>query len=109
MRGVSRARRLSAILNADVMGYSRLMGDDETATVAALNAHRLLVGDLVAGDDWRVVDATGDNTLAEFPARSVLWTPRWRFKTSWRDATPTFRRPDEWNSGSAVQTRVDVD
>lgn len=48
MSGVSPARRLSAILNADVAGYSRLMGEDETATVAALNAHRLLVGDLVA-------------------------------------------------------------
>ena len=68
MSSASPVRRLSAILNADVAGYSRLMGDDEAGTVAALNAHRLLVAELVTRDGGRVVDATGDNILAEFPS-----------------------------------------
>jgi adenylate cyclase len=68
MRSAGPVRRLSAILNADVAGYSRLMGDDEAATMALLKRYRLLVADLVARDGGRVVDATGDNILAEFPS-----------------------------------------
>lgn len=68
MRSAGPVRRLSAILNADVAGYSRLMEDDEAATMALLKRYRLLVADLVARDGGRVVDATGDNILAEFPS-----------------------------------------
>ncbi len=60
-------RRLAAILSADVVGYSRLMAEDEHGTIRTLNAHRNLIGSLVGDHRGRVVDATGDNLLAEFP------------------------------------------
>ena len=59
-------RRLAAILSADVEGYSRLMGDDEVATVRAITEYRVLIASTVAGHGGRVVDAPGDNVLAEF-------------------------------------------
>jgi len=61
-------RRLAAILSADVQGYSRLMGEDEAATVSTLTAYREEMGSLVRGHGGRVVDAPGDNLLAEFPS-----------------------------------------
>jgi adenylate cyclase len=68
MRSAGPERRLSAILNADVAGYSRLMGEYEAATMGFLKRYRLLVADVVARDGGRVVDATGDNMLADFPS-----------------------------------------
>jgi adenylate cyclase len=59
-------RRLAAILSADVAGYSRLMGDDELATVRTLSAYRELISGLVAAHHGRIVDMPGDNVLAEF-------------------------------------------
>jgi len=59
-------RKLVAILSADVQGYSRLMGDDEEATVATLTAHRNVMTALIAQHRGRVVNAPGDNLLAEF-------------------------------------------
>ena len=59
-------RKLTAILSADVKGYSRLMGEDEDATVRALTARRKLVATLVQKHQGRVVDSPGDNVLAEF-------------------------------------------
>ncbi len=61
-------RKLSAILSADVAGYSRLMGEDEEATVQSITAYREVITDLIQGHDGRVVDAKGDNVLAEFPS-----------------------------------------
>jgi TolB-like protein/class 3 adenylate cyclase/Tfp pilus assembly protein PilF len=63
-------RRLSAILSADVAGYSRLMADDEEATVRTLVAYREQIGALVREHRGRVVDAPGDNLLAEFSTAS---------------------------------------
>jgi adenylate cyclase len=60
-------RRLAAILSADVVGYSRLMAEDEAATVRTLVAYRKEIHGLVADHRGRVVDATGDNLLGEFP------------------------------------------
>jgi adenylate cyclase len=60
-------RRLAAILSADVVGYSRLMAEDEAGTVRTLNAYRDQVGALVGEHRGRVVDFAGDNFLAEFP------------------------------------------
>ena len=60
-------RRLAAILSADVAGYSRLMADDEQATVRTITAYRREIGNLVGDHRGRLVDATGDNALAEFP------------------------------------------
>jgi len=59
-------RKLTAILSADVVGYSRLMDDNEEATVRTLNIYRDSMKALIQQDRGRVVDATGDNLLAEF-------------------------------------------
>jgi len=59
-------RKLTAILSADVEGYSRLMDDDEEATVRTLTSYRIAISDLVQQFRGRVVDTPGDNILAEF-------------------------------------------
>jgi adenylate cyclase len=59
-------RKLAAILSADVAGFSRLMGEDEAATVRTLGTCRNLVADVIAKHRGRVVDMPGDNVLAEF-------------------------------------------
>jgi len=59
-------RRLTAILSADVVGYSRLMGEDEFATVSTLKSHRSLITGKIQEFQGRVVDSPGDNILAEF-------------------------------------------
>jgi adenylate cyclase len=59
-------RKLTAILSADVKGYSRLMSEDEAETIRTLNAYKELIADLVQQHHGRVVDAPGDNLLAEF-------------------------------------------
>jgi adenylate cyclase len=61
-------RRLAAILAADIAGYSRLMGEDEAATVRALKAHQAAVLPLVGQHGGRVIDTAGDGILAEFPS-----------------------------------------
>jgi adenylate cyclase len=59
-------RRLAAILSADVEGYSRLMREDEDATIRTLTAYRAAMTNLIQQYRGRVVDAPGDNVLAEF-------------------------------------------
>ena len=59
-------RKLSAILSADVKGYSRLMGEDELATVRTLEAYRSVITEVTEKYRGRVVDSPGDNVLAEF-------------------------------------------
>ena len=59
-------RRLAAILSADVKDYSRLMGDDDVATVETLTAYREAMTNLISQHRGRVVDSPGDNLLAEF-------------------------------------------
>jgi len=59
-------RKISAILSADVEGFSRLMGDDEVATVRTLENYRAVMSDLITQHRGRVVDSPGDNLLAEF-------------------------------------------
>ncbi len=59
-------RKLAAILSADAAGYSRLMGEDETATVRTLETYKRVIADLIQQHRGRVVDAPGDNILAEF-------------------------------------------
>jgi TolB-like protein/class 3 adenylate cyclase/Flp pilus assembly protein TadD len=59
-------RKLAAILSADVEGYSRLMDDDEEATVRTLTAYRTAINDLAQQYRGRIVDTPGDNILAEF-------------------------------------------
>ncbi|MGD8882471.1 MAG: adenylate/guanylate cyclase domain-containing protein [Desulfobacterales bacterium] len=59
-------RKLTAIISADVVGYSRLMDDDEEATVRILNDYRSAMTTLIQQYSGRVVDTPGDNLLAEF-------------------------------------------
>src|SRR6266478_2313972 len=61
-------RRLTAILAADVAGYSRLMGLDEAGTASMLQAHRAAVDPIVARYGGRIVKTTGDGLLLEFPS-----------------------------------------
>jgi adenylate cyclase len=59
-------RKLTAILSADVEGYSRLMGDDEEATVRTLTSYREVLAALIQQHNGKVLDSKGDNLLAEF-------------------------------------------
>jgi len=59
-------RKLTAILSADVEGYSRLMGKDEAHTIHTLTAYKEAMTDHIKHHRGRVVDAPGDNLLAEF-------------------------------------------
>ena len=59
-------RKLTAILCADVFGYSRLMGDDEEATLRTLSSHRKLIDSLIEQHRGRFVNSAGDSVLAEF-------------------------------------------
>jgi adenylate cyclase len=61
-------RKLTAILAADVAGYSRLMGADEAGTARVLREHRAALDPIVAHHGGRVVKATGDGVLLEFPS-----------------------------------------
>src|SRR5277367_837578 len=61
-------RRLSAILAADVVGYSRLMGLDEVGTLNVLRGHRAVSNALVAKHGGRIVKTMGDGVLIEFPS-----------------------------------------
>jgi adenylate cyclase len=59
-------RKLTTIFSADAAGYSRLMGEDEQATLETLRAHRAAIDTLIAGHGGRVVNTAGDSILAEF-------------------------------------------
>jgi adenylate cyclase len=59
-------RKLTAILSADVKGYSRLMGEDEESTVRTLNAYKEVMTGLIQHHRGRVVGTAGDSMLAEF-------------------------------------------
>jgi adenylate cyclase len=59
-------RKLTAILSADVAGYSRLMGEDEEATVRTITTYREVLTTLIQQHNGKVVDSPGDNLLAEF-------------------------------------------
>ena len=64
----STERKLTTILSADAVGYSRLMGKDETGTFATLKTYRELTADRIVRHRGRVVNTAGDSILAEFPS-----------------------------------------
>ncbi len=66
MTSPSLRRKLTAILSADAKGYSRLMGQDEEATVQTITAYRQVMAELIHRHQGRVVDSPGDNLLADF-------------------------------------------
>jgi adenylate cyclase len=59
-------RKLTAILSADAVQYSRLMGEDEEATVRTLTAYREVLTTLIQQHNGKVLDSPGDNLLADF-------------------------------------------
>ena len=59
-------RKLTAVFSADVAGYSRLMGEDEAATVKTLEAYKQIIFSQIKQHRGRVIDSPGDNILAEF-------------------------------------------
>jgi len=61
-------RRLAAILAADIAGYSRLMHEDEPATVRDLKAHQSVILPLIGRHGGRIIDTAGDGIMAEFPS-----------------------------------------
>ena len=61
-------RRLAAIMAVDVVGYSRLMGEDEAGTAIAVREHRDAARPIVAGFGGRIVKTMGDGLLLEFPS-----------------------------------------
>jgi adenylate cyclase len=66
MSAESFKRKLTAILSADVKGYSRLMGENEAETVKTLTSYRKIMAELIQQHRGRVIDSPGDNILAEF-------------------------------------------
>ena len=64
----SRKRKLAAILHADVVGFSRLMGEDEAGTHQTLGRLRGAVDPLIATYGGRIVGTAGDSLLADFPS-----------------------------------------
>ena len=65
---MSETRKLAAILAADVVGYSRLMGEDEAGTARAVRERRDAAAPIVRGFGGRLVKTTGDGVLLEFPS-----------------------------------------
>jgi len=59
-------RKLTAIMSADIKGYSILMADDEVFTIKMLNEYRSIMSNCIGQYNGRVVDSPGDNVLAEF-------------------------------------------
>jgi len=59
-------RKLAAVFSADVAGYSRLMGEDESTTLTTLEAYKQVMFVLIKQHRGRVVSSPGDNVLAEF-------------------------------------------
>jgi TolB-like protein/class 3 adenylate cyclase/Tfp pilus assembly protein PilF len=91
-------RRLAAIVSADVVGYSLLMGRDESATLAGLKAHRQeLIDPKIAEYGGRIVKTTGDGLLVEFP--SVV--------DAVRCAVEVQRGMAERNAGVPPEQRID--
>ena len=61
-------RKLTAILAADVAGYSRLMAEDEESTLATLRARRAVVDELIDQHGGRIFGGAGDSLASEFPS-----------------------------------------
>ena len=64
----SAKRKLAAILHADVVGYSRMMGEDEAGTHARLMSFRRIFEQAIVRHDGRIVGTAGDAILADFPS-----------------------------------------
>ena len=94
-------RRLAAILAADVAGYSRLMGEDETVTAQALREHRAAADPLIAEHGGRIVKTTGDGLLVEFVSvvGAVQCSIALQRLAAERNATVLAERRMDWRIG----------
>src|SRR5215470_6324843 len=94
-------RRLTAILAADVAGYSRLLGADEVGTVQALREHRAAADPLIAQYGGRIVKTTGDGILIEFGSvvGAVECAMALQGLAAERDAGTPAERRMEWRIG----------
>jgi adenylate cyclase len=96
---MSQSRRLAAILAADVVGYSRLMGVDEEGTLERLKALRgELIDPKIAQHHGRIVKTTGDGLLVEFA--SVV--------DAVRCAAEVQQAAPEWNAGVVADRRIEL-
>ena len=75
------ARRLAAILAADIVGYSRLMGEDEADTARAVRERREAAQPIVANLGGRIVKTTGDGACLGFPRLSQRSNTRSRSRS----------------------------
>jgi TolB-like protein/class 3 adenylate cyclase len=102
-------RRLAAILAADVVGYSRLMGIDDVATLQALKAHRREVVDpAIAAHNGRIVKTTGDGMLVEFGSVVDAVTCAMSVQNSMADRNSTRIDPSNSNSIPRIVFRVGI-
>ena len=96
-------RRLAAILAADVVGYSRLMGGDEAGTLAALKRYRETIFDpAVAAHNGRIVKLIGDGTIVEFGSvvdavNCALSVQRSGDPVAGCDGAPAHHRAPNWH------------
>ena len=94
-------RKLTTILSADVAGYSRLMDEDEVATVETLMAYRGAIGGFVERHQGRVVSTAGDGLLADFDSVVEAMPCAAEIQGEPTPATPRLPRRAGWCSGSA--------
>jgi adenylate cyclase len=101
-REAAPVRRIAAILAADVAGYSRLIGEDEEGTLAALKSIRRELADpRIAEHGGRIVNTTGDGLLVEFP--SVVNAVRCAIEMQRGVAAAAAGPPERW-----IQFRVGI-
>ncbi len=95
-------RKLAAILAADAVGYSRLMGSDEEGTMRLLSAQRAVIDGIIEFHEGRIVNTAGDSVLAEFasPVQAV------RCAVEIQDALRT--RNDSLPEDQRLQFRIGV-
>ena len=96
------SRKLAAILSADAKDYSRLMGENEAATVATLTEYRRAMDGLIREYHGRVVDSPGDNLLAEFPSAVEAVNCAWRIQQEIR------QRNQALSEGRRMMFRIGV-
>jgi len=94
-------RKISAILSADVVGYSKLMGEDEETTVRTMESYRETISSLIEQHDGHVIDSPGDNLLSEFGSvvDSVQCAVEIQHVIKAKNAG--FPKPDRWSFVSA--------
>jgi adenylate cyclase len=95
-------RRLTAVLCTDVYGYSRLMGDNEEATLRTLSSHRKLIDSLIDRNHGRFVNSAGDSVLAEFASVVNAVQCAVEVQSALKPKIAAYPWNGAWNSASAL-------